>query len=272
MLHVDLPPPPLSAQQRSLEVDFAELLHHRLTFRQYFSNLASQSYALPTSSIRVRRVTLDPRSTFEIQQFDPTQGGVTLTAYQVITEATARPVLHPLTNDSLYVRGGDRIGIASMNFDMVYNQRGYVVGLIDDVVCQAVIRNWHKHPPERDCWGDMVLFTEPYQIVAGIEDVAAYLETDFSFYTWEQPDLTMTRRVIILQMRHRYNETLVEVFHPVWLGVIEEDGSVGYSFTYDNEDGYYYGHYLLAREAAVIREDLYGSDFPAALQVAAGDS
>lgn len=139
------------------------------------------AYEPTDTGILVRNVTLDPDTVIPIQRFDPEAGGgYTVPAYQMIDQQTGVPIYHPLTRSSLYVHGGDRIGIASMNFDLVYNEHGYVVGLIDDVVCQAVIRNYHTYPPQRDCWEH----TLPYQRVESVESVISYLETDFLFYTW----------------------------------------------------------------------------------------
>ncbi len=220
-----------------------------------------QQETLPSApvSLLIEHVTLAPNDTLEIEQFDPAaQGSFHLLAYRVVDERSAAPVLHPVSGDALYVRGGDRIGIASMNFDLVYNQHGYIIGLVDDVICQAVIRNRHTYPPSEDCWGSMVLFTLPYRQVAGVEHVSAYLETDFLFYTWDQPERLRTRRIVVLQVLNRYETEQITTFLPVWLALVGEDGSIEYAFTYDNPEGYFYGRYLAAREAAVLGYDYYG--------------
>ncbi len=266
MLLPAMPPPPVTSFVLDLQQAFPSEVARGAdpSLADNGTEERPSHYETTATGILVRNVTLDPSRFIEIQRFDPSMGGgYTVPAYNVVDQRTRIPVTHPLTQSLLYVRGGDRIGIASMNFDLVYNEHGYVVGLIDDVVCQAVIRNYHTYPPLRDCWEHMVLFTLPYRQVANVDGVVSYLETDFLFYTWDDPDTLIVRRIVILQMHKRYNDTYFTTFHPVWLGVIGDYGVIEYSFTYDVDDTHYYwNRYLEAREATIIAEDCYGYTCP----------
>lgn len=132
---------------------------------------------------------LNPNETILIQKFEPSRGGEYFEdAYRLIDSVGEKGLKHPKSNLPLYVRGGDRVGIEAMNFDFVYDSEGKIVGLVDDVEGQAVIRNYHTYPPQKDFWGAAVIFDEEYIPIEGVEGIEAILEANFDFYVWARKD------------------------------------------------------------------------------------
>lgn len=219
----------------------------------------------PTSQasqhVLIDNVSLNLDERIYVARYEPANnGGYKVEAYQVIDEATGNPIIHPLTSEMVYIHGGDQLGIASMNFDLVYNASGYVVGLVDDVRCQSIHWNNHTNPPSQDCWQSLVLFTEPYRQIEGIHNVLSYLETDFSFYTSLDNSNMINRRVVIMRMYWQHGEQVFESFHVVTLGLVDDEGRMGYRIKYDNGNDFFYNTYLMVRDAVVINDDYFGMD------------
>jgi hypothetical protein len=187
---------------------------------------------------------LNPEVTISITRYNPEINGgeEMLDAYQVLDQNTSEPLIHPVSNSFLYIRGGERIGIEAMNFDYVYDQDGRLVGLADDVEGQAVIRNYHTHPPTNDFHGAIVLFDQEYQQSPQPGAVIEILQQDFNFYDWmnkedffntQSDEYLRIRRVYVVKTQQRWGDNIINDYRVIALTTLNDDGGVVRSFHYD---------------------------------------
>lgn len=188
----------------------------------------------------VANTNLDQNETIQIQKYARERGFYFEEGYNLV-DLQGNSLTNPKNGERLYVRGGDRIGIEAMNFDLIYDETGKIVGLVDDVEGQAVIRNAHTYPPTRDYWGAAVLFEEDYQSVTGVDGVEAILKADFDFYTWprkdeffatESPQELIRRRAYILKAVHNHQDQLVSTYHLIAIASFDASGHQR-TFVYD---------------------------------------